>query len=167
MKRIERTSILTSFILFTLLYLTTLANAEGVKSVAQVAMQNEKCSKINNNMKGTLGKIKTMHTGMEKTLKSNQPIDKYNRHVNILVGNLEHYAQRMERLLGKAEKKGCNKMVQMMRGHVANTKSIFESMMATIQLPAPKEPLEKQNNQLKSELDSLMEAQQELSNRNS
>jgi len=93
---------------------------------------------------------------MQQTLNSDQLIDRYNRHVNILVGNLDREASRMQRLLAVAKQRGCDKLVQMMRDHIVNTKNIYNEMMASILLPAPKEPLAKQNKKLKSELEFLM-----------
>jgi len=62
----------------------------------------------------------------------------------------------MERLFVAAKQKGCDKLVQMMRDHIVNTKNIYNGMMASIQLPAPKEPLAEQNEKLRPELESLM-----------
>ena len=93
---------------------------------------------------------------MQKTLNSDQLIDRYNRHVNILVGNLDREASKMQRLLAVAKQRGCDKLVQMMQDHIVNTKNIYNEMMASILLPAPKEPLAKQNEKLESELESLM-----------
>ncbi len=164
MKRIEKISLAsTLFFLTSFLFLAVMAHAQSAPGVTQVAMENGNCAQITKKLKVPLNKAFMVHKGMKNTLNSDQPIDKYNRHVNILVGNLEVEAGRMERLLGTAEQNGCNKLVQLMRGHVQNTKNIFQNMMATIQLPAPKKPLAKQNEELKSELDNLMEAHRKLS----
>ena len=121
------------------------------------AQMSGKCAEVVRNMKVPLERAMAVHKSMQQTLNSDQPIDKYNRHVNILVGNLEREASRMERLLVAAKQRGCDKLVQMMRDHIVNTKNIYNEMMASIQLPAPKEPLGKQNEKLKSELEFLME----------
>jgi len=120
------------------------------------AQMSGKCAEVVRNMKVPLGRAMAVHKSMQQTLSSDQPIDKYNRHVNILVGNLDREASRVERLLVAAKQRGCDKLVQMMRDHIVNTKNIYNEMMASIQLPAPKEPLAKQNEKLKSELEFLM-----------
>ena len=135
---------LTLFFLF--LFFVTMAHAQ----------MSGKCAEVVRNMKVPVDKAMLVYKSMQKTLNSDQPIDKYNRHVNILVGNLDREAGRMERLLVAAKQKGCDKLVQMMRDRIVNTKNIYNGMMASIQLPAPKEPLAKQNEKLESELESLM-----------
>ena len=145
MQKIKRISLaLTLFFLF--LFFVTMAHAQ----------MSEKCDEVVKNMKVPMDRAMAVHKSMQQTLNS-EPIDKYNRHVNILVGNLEREASRMERLLVAAKQRGCDKLVQMMRDHIVNTKNIYNEMMASIQLPAPKEPLGKQNEKLKSELEFLME----------
>ena len=164
MKRIEKISLAsTLFFLFSFLFFVGIAHAKSVMVVTQVTMESENCTYVTKNIKVALNKIMMMHKGMQNTLKSDQPIDKYNRHINILVGNLEVGSMRLSKLLVTAEHNGCNKLVQLMRNHIINTKNIFQNMMATIQLPAPKKPLAKQNEELKSELDNLMEVHLRLS----
>ena len=164
MKRIEKNSLAsTIFFLFSFLFFVVMAHAKPVTVMTQVAMGNENCKHITKNIKVVLNKVMMTQKGMQNTLKSDQPIDKYNRHVNILVGNLGVGSMRLSQLLETAEQGGCGKLVQLMRGHVINTKNIFQKMMETIQLPAPKKPLAKQNEELKSELDNLMEVHRKLS----
>jgi len=164
MKRIEKISLVsTLFFLFGFLFFVVMANAKSVMVMNQVAMQSESCAQIAKNIKVALNKVVMMHKGMQNTLNSDQPINKYNRHVNILLGNLEVRSMRLSKLLVTAEQKGCDKLVQLMRNHVINTKKIFRKMMAAIQLPTPKKSLSKQNEELKSELDNLMEAHRKLS----
>jgi len=163
MKRIEKISLAsTLFFLFSFLFFVVIVHAKSVMVVTQVAMESESCAQIAKNIKVALNKVVRMNIGMQNTLKSDQPIDKYNRHVNILVGNLEVGSIRLSKLLVTAEQSGCNKVVQLMRDHVINTKNIFQKMMATIQLPTPKKSLSKQNEELKSELENLMEAHRKL-----
>ena len=145
LQQIKRISLaLTLFFLF--LFFVTMAHAQ----------MSGKCAEVVRNMKVPVDRAMAIHKSMQKTLNSDQPIDKYNRHVNILVGNLDREASRMERLLVAAKQRGCDKLVQMMRDHIVNTKNIYNEMMASILLPAPKEPLAKQNEKLESELESLM-----------
>ena len=164
MKKIEKISLASTLLfLFSFLFFVEMANAKSVMVVTQVAMGSDSCAQISKNIKVALNKVVRMNKGMQNTLNSDQPIDKYNRHVNILVGNLEVGSIRLSKLLVTAEQSGCKKVVKLMRDHVNNTKNIFQKMMATIQLPTPKKPLSMQNEELKSELDDLMEAHRKLS----
>jgi len=148
MKSIKRTSLtLTLIFLYSFLFFIGVAHAEV----------SENCADIVRQMKEPLSKAMSVQKGMHQTLNSDQVIDKYNRHVNILVGNLEHHADKMKRILEIAEQIGCDKLVRTMRDRVDNTKNIYREMMASIQLAAPKKSLTKQNEQLKFELDHLME----------
>ncbi len=144
MKNIKRISLILTTVF---LYFVAVAHAQV----------SEKCGDIVKQMQVPLSKAMSVQKGMHQTLNSDQVIDKYNRHVNILVGNLEHHADKMKRLLDFAEQRGCDKLVKMMRDRINNTKNIYHEMMASIQSAAPKKPLSKQNEQLKSELDHLME----------
>ena len=164
MKRIEKIFLASTVtFLFSCLFFVVTVHAKSLMFVTQVAKENESCTQIAKNIKAALNKVVMMHKGMQNTLNSDQPINKYNRHVNILLGNLEVRSMRLSKLLVTAEQKGCDKLVQLMRNHVINTKKIFRKMMAAIQLPTPKKSLSKQNEELKSELDNLMEAHRKLS----
>ena len=146
LQQIKRISLaLTLFFLF--LFFVTMAHAQ----------MSGKCAEVVRNMKVPVDRAISVQKAMQKTLNSDQLVDRYNRHVNILVGNLDREASRMQRLLAVAKQRGCDKLVQMMQDHIVNTKNIYNEMMASIQLPAPKEPLAKQNEKLKSELEFLME----------
>ena len=149
--------------LFSFLFLVVMTHAQSVIGENPIAMENENCTQIAKKIKAPLNKAMMVNKGMQNTLNSDQPIDKYNRHFNILVGNLEVESMRLSKLLLTAEQSGCNKLVQLMHDHVINTKNIFQKMMATIQLPTPKKPLSRQNEELKSELENLMEAHRKLS----
>ena len=120
---------------------------------AQISGQ---CVDVVKDLKEPVGRALAVQKAMQKTLNSDQLVDRYNRHVNILVGNLDREASRMQRLLAVAKQRGCDKLVQMMQDHIVNTKNIYNEMMASILLPAPKKPLAEQNDKLESELESLM-----------
>tara|TARA_B100000929_G_C15262078_1_gene337113 strand:- start:80 stop:535 length:456 start_codon:yes stop_codon:yes gene_type:complete len=145
MQQIKRISLALP-LFFLLLFFVTTAHAQ----------MSGKCADVVKNMKVPMDRAMSVHKAMQKTLNSDQHIDRYNRHVNILVGNLDREASRMQRLLAVAKQRGCDKLVQMMQDHIVNTKNIYNEMMASILLPAPKEPLAKQNEKLESELESLM-----------
>ena len=145
MKQIKKIPlVLTLF--FLLLFFVTTAHAQ----------MSGKCADVVKHMKAPVDRAMSVYKAMQKTLNSDQLIDRYNRHVNILVGNLDREASRMQRLLAVAKQRGCDKLVQMMQDHIVNTKNIYNEMMASILLPAPKEPLAKQNEKLGPELESLM-----------
>ena len=120
---------------------------------AQISGQ---CTDVVKDLKEPVDRAISVQKAMQKTLNSDQLVDRYNRHVNILVGNLDREASRMERLLAVAKQRGCDKLVQMMQDHIVKTKNIYNEMMASILLPAPKKPLAEQNDKLESELESLM-----------
>ncbi len=148
MKSIKRVSLaLILFFMFSAFYFVTMA---------QAAMSGN-CAEIVKDMRVPVTKAMAVQNGMHKTLKSDQLIDRYNRHVNILVGNLDREVSRMERLLGKAEKGGCDQLVKKMRDRIVSAKNIYHAMMKSILLPTAKESLAQQNDKLKSELDHLME----------
>ena len=164
MKRIEKISLgSTLFFLFYFLFFLTITHAQIRIGVNEIAMEGDNCAQITKKMKLPLKKVMMIHKGMQNILKSDEPVDKYNRHVNILLGNLELEAGKMGKLMVTAEQRGCSKLINLMRDQINNTKNIFQNMMATIQLAAPKKPLTKQNEELKSELDNLMEVHRKLS----
>ena len=143
MQQIKRISlVLTLFFLFF-----------GTMAHAQISGQ---CADVVKDLKEPVDRAISVQKAMKKTLSSDQLVDRYNRHVNILVGNLDREASRMQRLLAIAKQRGCDKLVKMMQDHIVNTKNIYNEMMASILLPAPKKPLAEQNDKLESELESLM-----------
>ena len=145
MKQIKKTPL--AFTLFVLLlFFVTTAHAQI----------SGKCADVVKHMKVPVDRAMSVHKAMQKTLNSDQLVDRYNRHVNILVGNLDRETSRMERLLAVAKQRGCDKLAQMMQDPIVNTKNIYNEMMASILLPAPKKPLAEQNDKLESELESLM-----------
>ena len=136
---------------------TAMVQAQITNDKNQGATQNENCIKLKKHFKVRLNRALKVHKVLHQTLRSNQLIDKYNRHMNILFGNLDREAVLMEKLLINSEKKECGKLTLMRRG-VVSIKKIHNEMMASIQLSKPKGPLSQQNNKLKSELDSLLKA---------
>ena len=145
MQQIKRISVaLTLFFLF--LFFVTMAHAQI----------NGQCTDIVKDLKEPLDRAISVQKAMHKTLNSDQLIDRYNRHVNILVQNLDREANKMARLLVTAKQRGCGKLVQMIQGPIVNTKNIYNEMMASILLPTAKESLSKQNEKLQPELESLI-----------
>jgi len=151
MQQIKRISLALTLFLF--LFFVTIAHA-------QISGQ---CADVVKDLKEPVDRAISVQKAMKKTLNSDQLVDRYNRHVNILVGNLDREASRMQRLLAVAKQRGCDKLVQMMQDHIVNTKNIYNEMMASILLPAPKKPLAEQNDKLESELESLVKIHWKLS----
>ena len=144
MQQIKRISLALTLFLF--IFFVTIFHA-------QISGQ---CDDVVKDLNGPVDRSISVQTAMKKTLNSDQLVDRYNRHVNILVGNLDREASRMQRLLAIAKQRGCDKLVKMMQDHIVNTKNIYNEMMASILLPAPKKPLAEQNEKLESELEFLM-----------
>ena len=139
------------------MYSTAMVQAQITDDKNQGATQNEVCIELKKNFKVRLNRAFKVHKVLHQTLRSDQLIDKYNRHMNILFGNLDREAGLMEKLIVDSNGAGCSELA-VMRSSVVNIKKIHNDMMASIQLPKPKEPLSQQNNKLKSELDSLLKA---------
>ena len=136
---------------------TAMVHAQITNDKNQGVTHNKNCMKLVKKFKLQLNKALKVHKGVHQTLQSNQPIDKYNRHMNILFGNLDREAGSMEKLLVDSKEDGCSELT-VMRSSVVSIKKIHNEMMASIQLSKPKGPLSQQNNKLKSELDSLLKA---------
>ena len=154
MKKFKKITLsLTLYFIFS----TAMVQAQITNDKNQGATQNENCIKLKKHFKVRLNRALKVHKVLHQTLRSNQLIDKYNRHMNILFGNLDREAGLMEKLIVDSKEAGCSELA-VMRSSVANIKKIHNKMMASIQLSKPKEPLSQHNNKLKSELDSLLKA---------
>ena len=136
---------------------TAMVQAQITDDKNQSATHNENCMRLVKKFKLQLNRALKVHKGVHQTLQSNQPIDKYNRHMNILFGNLDREAGSMEKLLVDSKEDGCSELT-VMRSSVVSIKKIHNEMMASIQLSKPKEPLSQQTNKLKSELDNMLKA---------
>jgi len=145
-----------SLILF-FLCSTAIVQAQIKGDKNQGSTQNKNCLKLEKKFKLKLDRTLKVHESVHKTLQSDQPIDKYNRHMNILLGNLEREAGLMENLLVKSKKSECVKLTAMSNG-VVSIKKIHNEMMESLQLSKPKEPLAQKNNKLKSELENMLKA---------
>ena len=136
---------------------TAMVHAQISDDRNQGAKQNESCIELKSFFKVRINKALKVHKVLHQTLQSNQIIDKYNRHMNILFGNLNRYTMVMEKLLVDSKENGCSELI-VMRNGVVSLKKIHDEMMASIQLPNPKGPLSQQSNKLKSELDNMLKA---------
>ena len=154
MKKFKKITLsLTLYFIFS----TAMVQAQITNDKNQGATQNENCIKLKKHFKVRLNRALKVHKVLHQTLQSNQLIDKYNRHMNILFGNLDREAGLMEKLIVDSKEAGCSELA-VMRSSVVNIKKIHNEMMASIQLSKPKEPLSQHNNKLKSELNSLLKA---------
>ena len=154
MKNIKKITLsLTLFFIFS----TAMVQAQITGDKNQGVTQNENCIKLKKYFKVRLNRALKVHKVLHQTLQSNQIIDKYNRHMNILFGNLNRYTMVMEKLLVDSKENGCSELT-VMRNGVVSLKKIHDEMMASIQLPNPKRPLSQQSNMLKSELDNMLKA---------
>ena len=154
MKKFKKITLsLTLYFIFS----TAMVQAQITNDKNQGATQNENCIKLKKHFKVRLNRALKVHKVLHQTLRSNQLIDKYNRHMNILFGNLDREAGLMEKLIVDSKEAGCSELA-VMRSSVVSIKKIHNEMMASIQLSKPKGPLSQQNNKLKSELDSLLKA---------
>ena len=154
MKNIKR--IILSLTLF-FMCSTAMVHAQKPDDKNQGATQNENCIKLKKHFKVSLNRALKVHKVLHQTLRSDQIIDKYNRHMNILFGNLDRESGLMEKLIVDSKEDGCGEL-GVMRSSVVSIKKIHNKMMASIQLSKPKEPLSQHNNKLKSELNSLLKA---------
>ena len=136
---------------------TAMVQAPITNDKNQGATQNENCIKLKKHFKVRLNRALKVHKVLHQTLRSNQLIDKYNRHMNILFGNLDREAGLMEKLLVDSRAGGCSDLTVMLSS-VVSIKKIHNEMMASIQLSTPKKPLSQQNDKLKSELDNMLKA---------
>ena len=154
MKKFKKITLsLTLYFIFS----TAMVQAQITNDKNQGATQNENCIKLKKHFKVSLNRALKVHKVLHQTLRSNQLIDKYNRHMNILFGNLDREAGLMEKLIVDSKEAGCSELA-VMRSSVVNIKKIHNGMMASIQLSKPKKPLSQQNDKLKSELDNMLKA---------
>ena len=138
MEKIKKTSLaLAMFYLFSILYFATTVQAQ-IQGKTQDA--NKICPQIAKELQMRIKGLKKVHKGMHNSIYSSLPsdrIDRYNRHVNILVGNLDREVNLMKGLLEKLQQrdqmcyeraKGLSPHIQAMHEVQAGIyKAIFDS----------------------------------------
>ena len=129
MKNIKRTSlVLTIFSLF--LCLTTVAQAQG-----KATLINKYCPQTTKELQKRIKAVKNVYKGMHTDISSPlpaSPIGRYNRHVNILVGNLGHQVKRMQELLVKVQGRKCQEIGQGLASHIQKLQETQTSIEAAV-----------------------------------
>jgi hypothetical protein len=169
MPRSKKISIsLIMFFLLFILCLGTMAHAQPVN--------NQNCKNIAKKMMNTDIKIKKIHKQMKHVIeaatgKESQnypPIDRFNRHVNILIHNLGFRVGSMKELIEDAKKEGnnCQKMASKISGNVDAMHDIYVNMGISLENPKTSgsklfdlnKNLEQQTNGTSSELQSAVKS---------
>lgn len=135
MKKIKKTSLaLAIFYLFSMLYFATTAQAQ-IQGKTQDA--NKICSQVVKELQMRIKSLKKVHKGMYNSISSPLPtdrIDRYNRHVNILAGNLNREVNLMKGLLEKLQQHDriCHEMAQGLSPHIHKMHEIQASIYTAI-----------------------------------
>jgi hypothetical protein len=149
------------FFLFSTLHLTTLVqqvSALGCKEIAKkLIVDDKKVYKIQAQMIHAIG-------GSESKI-PHPSVDRFNRHVNILIHNLGSRVNRMRGLLEDAKQKGntCQKMASKLSGMLDDMQDIYVKMGKSLENPKTAERelfelsknLKTKANNAKSELQSV------------
>ena len=123
MEKIKKTSFaLTIFYLFSILYFATSVQAQA-QGKAQGAGKNKICPQVAKELQMRITSLKKVHKGMYNSIYSSLPsdrIDRYNRHVNILVGNLDREVNLMKGLLEKLQQRDqmCHERAKGLSPHI-------------------------------------------------
>jgi hypothetical protein len=123
MKKIKKTSLaLAIFYLFSILYFATTVQAQ-IQGKTQDANKNKICPQVVKEMQMRIKSLKKVHKGMYNSIYSSLPsdrIDRYNRHVNILAGNLSREVNLMKGVLEKLQQQDriCHEMAQGLSPHI-------------------------------------------------
>jgi hypothetical protein len=160
-------SLIMVFLLF-ILCLGTMAHAQPVnnqncKNIAKKMMNNEiKIQKIHKQMKHVIDAA----TGKES--QNYPPIDRFNRHVNILIHNLGFRVGSMKELIEDAKQQGnnCQEMASKISGNVDAMQDIYVNMGLSLENPDTSgsklsdlnKNLEQQANRTNSELESAVKS---------
>ena len=169
MPRIKNFSFsLTLFLISLILCFGTMANAQptnnqNCKSIAKKMMNNDiKIQKIHEQMKHVIDAA----TGKEA--QNYPPIDRFNRHVNILIHNLGFRVESMKELIEDAKQEGnnCQEMARNISGKVNAMQEIYVNMGISLENPETSgsklfdlnKNLEQQANGASSELKSAVKS---------
>ena len=106
MKKIKSTTLaLAMFHFFLILFFATTVQAE-IQEKVQDGIKNTTCSQFLKEFQIRIQGLKKVHKGMYNAISSSLPldrIDRYNRHINILDGNLNREVKRIKGLLEKLQ----------------------------------------------------------------
>jgi hypothetical protein len=137
MTKIKRTSlVLTMFYLFSILFFVTMVQAEMLVK-AQETIRNKTCPQIEKKLQVRIKGLKKVHKGMHNAISSSLPldrIDRYNRHVNILEGNLGQEVKLIKGLLEKVQQRGrkCQEIAEGLSPHINKMYEIHTGVHAAI-----------------------------------
>jgi hypothetical protein len=137
---------------------------------------NQNCKAIAKKMMGNDIKIKKIHKQMKhvidaatgKEAQNYPPIDRFNRHVNILIHNLGFRVESMKELIEDAKQEGnnCQKMASKISDNVNAMQEIYVNMGLSLENPETSgqklfdlnKNLEQQTNGTNSELKSAVQS---------
>lgn len=138
--------------------------------------KNQNCKNIAKKMMSNDIKIKKIHKQMKhvidaatgKEAQNYPPIDRFNRHVNILIHNLGFRVESMKELIEDAKKQGnnCQEMARKISGNVNAMQEIYVNMGISLENPKTSgsklfdlnKNLEQQANGTSSELQSAVKS---------
>jgi hypothetical protein len=131
METIKKTSLaLTLFYIFSILYFATTVQAQPQGA-------NQICPQIAKELQMRIKGLKKVHKGMYNSVYSSLPsdtFDRYNRHLNILTGNLDREVTLMKGLLEKLQQpdQKCNGMAQGLSPHINTMDEIQASIYTAV-----------------------------------
>ena len=136
MKMIKRVAFsLSMFHLFLILFFTTTVQAQILEK-GQDGIKNEICSQFAKEFRMRIKGLKKVHKGMYNAISSLplDRIDRYNRHVNILDGNLNREVKLIKRLQEKLREEGqkCREMAKNLSPHINKVYEIQASVHEAI-----------------------------------
>lgn len=137
MKMIKRVAFsLSMYHLFSILFFATTLQAQ-IQEKGQDGIKNEICSQFVKEFRIRIKGLKKVHKGMYNAISSSLPldrIDRYNRHVNILDGNLNREVKLIKRLQEKLRQEGqkCREMVKSLSPHINKVYEIQASVHEAI-----------------------------------
>jgi hypothetical protein len=129
------------FFLLFIVYLGTMAHAQPIdnqncKDIAKKMMRDDiKIKKIQKQMTNAIGVVSSSANGQES---QNYPrIDRFNRHVNILIHNLGSRVGSMKGLIEDAKQQGknCQQMARKVSGMVNAMQEIYVKMGLSLENP--------------------------------
>ena len=173
MPRIKKLSIsLIMFFLLLILSLGTIAHAQSInnqkcKDIAKKMMRDDvKIKKIQKQMKNAIGVVSSSKNGQE--LQNYPRIDRFNRHINILIHNLGSRVGSMKGLIEDAKQQGnnCQEMARKISGKVNAMQETYVKMGLSLENPDTSgrklfdlnKRLEQQSNGANSELQSAVKS---------
>ena len=142
MTRVTRISIfLIMFFLFSILYLATMVHAQPInpncKDIAKKMIRGDiQINKIQRQMTNAMGNVygEANRQNQQESKNHNPRMDRYNRHINILVHNLGRRVSNMKGLLEDAKRQGnnCQEMARKVSNKVNTMEDIHAEMVRSL-----------------------------------